>query len=233
MRITLTVTDGPHEGTTFAFEGHDTFLVGRSQRAHFQLPNKDRYFSRMHFLVEVNPPECQVMDLGSRNGTHVNGQRITRADLKNGDRIKAGHTILQVVVEKSENEPEQLGAIPIPEAVIPRVVATPSPPLRTPNKASEILTTSEALEFAAGRCTCCGAPVPANKHSPDLACPACRQAIREQTQLIPGYEIVRELGRGAMGVVHLAIRGSGGLAVALKTIKPAGPSTGPADIPQR
>ncbi len=34
--------------------------VGRSKQAHFQLPAKDRYFSRIHFLVEVNPPHCLV-----------------------------------------------------------------------------------------------------------------------------------------------------------------------------
>ena len=61
MRITLTVTDGPHKGQSYSFSGHDTFLVGRSKRAHFRLPQKDRYFSRIHFLVEVNPPHCRIM----------------------------------------------------------------------------------------------------------------------------------------------------------------------------
>ena len=76
MRITLTVTEGPHKGQAFVFDGHDTFLVGRSKRAHFRLPSKDRYFSRIHFLVEVNPPHCRLMDMSSSNGTYVNGVRI-------------------------------------------------------------------------------------------------------------------------------------------------------------
>ncbi len=74
LRISLTVTAGPHKGKMFTFIGHDTFVVGRSKRAHFQLPHKDRYFSRIHFLVEVNPPHCRLMDMASRNGTAVNGQ---------------------------------------------------------------------------------------------------------------------------------------------------------------
>jgi serine/threonine-protein kinase len=73
MRLTLTVTAGPHLGQSFTFAAHDLFLVGRSKRAHFQLPNKDRYFSRVHFLVETNPPLCRIQDMGSRNGTFVNG----------------------------------------------------------------------------------------------------------------------------------------------------------------
>src|SRR5437667_8374835 len=107
MRVTLTVTGGPHEGQTFSFSGHDTFLVGRSKRAHFRLPAKDRYFSRVHFLVEVNPPQCRLMDMGSRNGTYVNGRRVEDTiDLKDQDKIHAGRTVLRVSVDvTAEVEP--------------------------------------------------------------------------------------------------------------------------------
>src|SRR5215472_14339760 len=100
MRINLTVTSGPHTGKVFAFEEHDYFLVGRSKRAHFQLPAKDKYFSRIHFMVEMNPPVCRVMDMGSHNGTYLNGRKVEEAaDIHDGDRIKAGHTILRVTVQ--------------------------------------------------------------------------------------------------------------------------------------
>src|SRR5215472_1626756 len=98
MRINLTVTSGPHTGKVFAFEEHDTFLVGRSKHAHFQLPAKDKYFSRIHFMMEVNPPQCRLIDMGSHNGTYVNGEKMLTADLKDGDQIRAGHTILRVAV---------------------------------------------------------------------------------------------------------------------------------------
>jgi serine/threonine protein kinase len=42
MRVTLTVTGGPHQGRSFAFGEHDTFIVGRSPEAHFRLPMKDK-----------------------------------------------------------------------------------------------------------------------------------------------------------------------------------------------
>jgi eukaryotic-like serine/threonine-protein kinase len=100
-RLTLTVTAGPHTGRTFCFGGHDTFLVGRSKRCHFRLSTKDKYFSRVHFMVEVNPPQCRVYDMGSTNGTHVNGTEVTLADLRHGDQIRAGHTILRVSLEGS------------------------------------------------------------------------------------------------------------------------------------
>jgi serine/threonine protein kinase len=99
MRISLKVTDGPHKGLDFNFARHDTFLVGRSKHAHFQLPDKDKFFSRIHFMIEVNPPECRLVDMGSHNGTFVNGQKVLAADLKDGDQIRAGHTLLQLTFE--------------------------------------------------------------------------------------------------------------------------------------
>src|SRR5205807_2920005 len=101
MKITLRVIAGPHKGREFAFRGHDTFLVGRSERVHFRLASKDKYFSRIHFMVEVNPPHCRLMDMGSRNGTYVNDKKVSQADLKAGDRIRAGRTILVLSMKKS------------------------------------------------------------------------------------------------------------------------------------
>ena len=92
MEIRLTVIEGPHQGRTFTFEGHETFIVGRSKYAHFRLPVKDKYFSRNHFLAEVNPPRCRLMDLGSTNATFLNGQKVGAIDLNDGDLIAAPPT---------------------------------------------------------------------------------------------------------------------------------------------
>src|SRR5439155_24396399 len=73
-------------------------LVGRSNHSHFSLPTDDPYFSRRHFLVEVNPPRCRLLDLKSRNGIWVNGQRVESAELRDGDEIKAGHTIFRLSI---------------------------------------------------------------------------------------------------------------------------------------
>src|SRR5437763_1701114 len=51
-------------------------------------------------------------------------------------------------------------------------------------------------------------------------CPKCQEEIRAQEQPIPGYHVVREIGRGSMGVVALALRDADGALVALKTIIP-------------
>src|SRR2546430_7217817 len=99
MKVTLTVTAGPHTGEVFVFEDHDTFLVGRGEDARFRLPDDPR-LSRRHFLLEINPPLCRLLDLESRSGTTVNGQKVATADLADGDRIEAGGSAFQVRIER-------------------------------------------------------------------------------------------------------------------------------------
>ena len=102
MQVTLTVTAGPHQGRAFTFARRDSFLVGRSKYAHFQLRGEDHFFSRVHFLIDVNPRRCRLVDLNSRNGTYVNGRKATALDLKDGDEIRVGHTIMHVAVQVGE-----------------------------------------------------------------------------------------------------------------------------------
>ena len=75
-RVILRVIAGPHQGLEFVYDEHDTLLVGRGSQAQLRLKD-DMHFSRNHFRLEVNPPNCYLMDLRSRNGTFVNGDRVT------------------------------------------------------------------------------------------------------------------------------------------------------------
>ena len=87
------------------------FVVrGRDQGKHFQLslPEQkigreassdiqlfDSEASRSHAEVRVAVDgKCELIDLGSSNGTKVNGKRITRKQLSSGDRIEIGTTLL-------------------------------------------------------------------------------------------------------------------------------------------
>jgi serine/threonine-protein kinase len=187
--------------------GHDTFLVGRSKRAHFRLPAMDKYFSRVHFMVEVNPPQCRLTDMGSRNGTMVNGRKVTITDLKDGDIIKAGHTTMSVRMEVALDAPTLTRA---PEPTVATVTHAPAPPPPRP-----------APEASPKHCRVCGGPPgPADPAGVPGVCRACRELIGHQAQPVPGFHVVRELGRGGMGVVHLAVAATGP-ALALKTITPA------------
>jgi serine/threonine-protein kinase len=214
MKITLRVIAGPHKGRKFAFGGHDTFLVGRSKRAHFRLATKDKYFSRIHFMVEVNPPQCRLMDMGSRNGTYVNDQKVSRADLRAGDRIRAGRTILVLSMKKSRS------------AVAPVAKPFRAPPARAPASRA----TPSGLGTTVKWCRACRGPISRARDGREVTiCPVCQEKIRDHPQIIPGYQIIQELGRGSMGVVYQALRSQDASVVALKTITPAVAPT-PADI---
>jgi serine/threonine-protein kinase len=244
MQIKLTVKDGPHKGKAFTFAGHDTFLVGRSKHAHFRLSAKDRYFSRIHFMVEVNAPRCRLLDMGSRNGTYVNGKKMAKADLKPGDKIKAGRTVLLVSMKKSK-----VASVPVAKPFRPppqkrqgdkekerqgdRQADIPlslSPGLFVSRSASGSPAPSSSLPATVKWCQACRAPV-----SPDAGgniawlCPACQEKIRNHSQFIPGYQIIQEIGRGSMGIVYQSIRQDDGTVVALKTVTPA-VTPSPADL---
>src|ERR1043165_10245235 len=104
MRVTLKVLEGPYAGRDFTFDQHDTFLIGRSVNAHLYLP-EDKFFSRHHCLLEIAPPRVFLRDLGSTNGTFVNGQRVHEAYLSSGDKIQGGQTVLAVEVTVDQPAP--------------------------------------------------------------------------------------------------------------------------------
>ena len=59
---------------SFSFTSGEV-LIGRSPDCHAELASSDTSASRHHFLLEVNPPAARLRDLGSLNGTNVNGVR--------------------------------------------------------------------------------------------------------------------------------------------------------------
>jgi eukaryotic-like serine/threonine-protein kinase len=103
MNVVLRVTAGPHTGMEYTFERHETFVVGRSSQVQFPVP-EDGFLSRNHFLIEFNPPVCFLRDLGSTNGTKVNGTRVDAVRLRDGDAITAGESAFVIRVEDTSWE---------------------------------------------------------------------------------------------------------------------------------
>jgi pSer/pThr/pTyr-binding forkhead associated (FHA) protein len=83
---------------TFRVEEGGIKTVGRAPRADFIV---DRALvSRLHCRLEAADDGLEVIDLSSTNGTYVNGKRIERARVTNGDRLRVGR--VELTVEKSE-----------------------------------------------------------------------------------------------------------------------------------
>ena len=97
MEVVLRVRSGPHSGQEFRLDHPDTFVVGRSSQARFPM-YQDRQLSREHFQIELGPTLCRLIDLGSTNGTKVNGLRVETTSLRNGDLITAGFSTFHIIL---------------------------------------------------------------------------------------------------------------------------------------
>ena len=190
MAVTLSVTKGPAKGKVFTFTEHDTFLFGRMPDCHATFPD-DTQVSRHHFILEACPPKLALRDLGSLNGTYVNGKKYgarkdgespeegakrlhPTVDLKNGDIIEVGQTAITVAIAKPVGQPAINAGI-------------------QPGELSE-LSPDQLFQLVFG-----------GAHTPGLL-------------KIPGFTIEKELGRGGFGAVYQALRVKDLARVAIKVM---------------
>lgn len=110
-KVVLSVVGGPGGPQEIVFDKHDIVVFGRALHCHVSIPN-DRFLSKNHFLVEANPPSCVVLDLGSTNGTTVNGApAVGRVELKDGDVVTAGAIEAKVSVREDDVQPGDPGEV--------------------------------------------------------------------------------------------------------------------------
>jgi pSer/pThr/pTyr-binding forkhead associated (FHA) protein len=122
-RVTFTVVQGEPLGREFVFSDPARGAVGRSGDCLIRLPNDLQHLnvSRHHCLVEIDPPRVDVRDLGSRNGTYINGEKIGQRPtdevcvnseglhfpsvrLHEGDEIRIGDTVLRITTAAWDEE---------------------------------------------------------------------------------------------------------------------------------
>jgi hypothetical protein len=190
MAVSLSVTKGPAKGKVFTFAEHDTFLFGRMPDCHATFPD-DTQVSRHHFILEACPPKASLRDLGSLNGTYVNGKKYgarkagespeegakrqyPAVDLKNGDIIEVGQTTISVAIAKP------VGHDAVNAGIQPGELSEMSP--------DQLF----ALVFGGEKNT----------------------GLLE----IPGFVAEKELGRGGFGAVYQARRKKDGAQVAIKVM---------------
>jgi two-component system NtrC family sensor kinase len=89
--LTLLVLQGPDKGRRFELPDA-AVLVGRDSR---QLPLTDNTVSRRHCELLFADSKWELRDLGSANGTYINGARVSNRQLLNiGDQIRVGRTLM-------------------------------------------------------------------------------------------------------------------------------------------
>ena len=90
----LTTAEGAELPFSFRILPGNIKTIGRAPRADFILDAP--LVSRLHCRVTAGADELEVKDLDSTNGTFVNGERVTRALVKGGDRVGVGRVELIV-----------------------------------------------------------------------------------------------------------------------------------------
>jgi pSer/pThr/pTyr-binding forkhead associated (FHA) protein len=107
--------------------GDQPMAVGRDETADVTIP--DNTLSRRHFLIWREGEDFLIKDLGSQNGTCVDGQRAQVTKLSHDVCIVAGHTVFMF----SEHRPSTraanapLAARPDTAVVLPAALAAPRP----------------------------------------------------------------------------------------------------------
>jgi S1-C subfamily serine protease len=126
----LTITSGADAGKTVQVQGNE-FTIGREAGADLVLA--DGKASRRHAALRVLPDgRATLYDLGSSNGTFVNGQRVQSVLLNGGEQIQIGDTVLvpgggAAAGAGAGQAAGALGATS-PGQAVPAVAATSAPP---------------------------------------------------------------------------------------------------------
>jgi len=106
----LRVTSGPDEGKCISI-GSGVIKVGRSGRGDLVLSDKN--VSSLHLEIEKSKHGLHVRDMGSTNGTRVDGQSIQSLELELGAEIQIGRSTLKVFLEEERSplRPPSLGRL--------------------------------------------------------------------------------------------------------------------------
>jgi len=116
-KVKLTVKDGGLAGRDYEFAQTGRYTIGRANDCDLAIPNDLEFkdVSRHHCILDLDGRVVRVRDIGSRNGTHLNGMQIGRPanwqldralaqsspwsyDVHDGDELAVGHLRFQVSV---------------------------------------------------------------------------------------------------------------------------------------
>ncbi|UQZ87710.1 hypothetical protein C4J81_00140 [Deltaproteobacteria bacterium Smac51] len=217
MKMTLTA-EGGLPGA-WEFGSPSAVVIGRGENASVKpMPGEAaRSLSRYHAVIELSREGAVIRDLGSLNGTWLNGHLVGKREgtyrpnggtpvsgpgvtLANGDIITLGRFTLRInLIESSEAEPvaDQPGEAKCPGCGRPRAINDSARP-------------DELCQY------CRSNPVAALK----MLRAGLSRGVKSLSAL-KGLRIEKTLGRGATSAVFLAVRKDNGAKLALKVMPPA------------
>jgi hypothetical protein len=103
----LRFISGKYQGGEYPLPSEREIVIGRGGELDIVLV--EDMVSRKHAKITTQQGKIIIQDLGSTNGTFVNGEKIKRARLKEGDRVLIGTSILKLIAEADASD-DNVGA---------------------------------------------------------------------------------------------------------------------------
>ncbi|HYI02010.1 FHA domain-containing protein [Hyalangium sp.] len=97
----LKFISGKYQGGEFPLKADKQIVIGRSSELDMVLV--EDMVSRKHAKIMISSGNITIEDLGSTNGTFVNGEKVKQARLKEGDRILIGTSILKLIQQGADS----------------------------------------------------------------------------------------------------------------------------------
>ncbi len=120
MLVILEAVSGPIAGRRIEVRAGTIMRIGRTAKSDYAL-GEDSYLSGQHFAIENDGNGARVRDMGSSNGTFVNGERVTSENvLREGDSLTAGGSTFTIHLDAT--------AVPEVKDPSPRVSTLPTDP---------------------------------------------------------------------------------------------------------
>lgn len=96
MKVALVMVKADGSSKEVLLDRSET-LIGRDESAKVRIPVPS--VSRRHCVIEAKAPQPMVKDLGSSNGTFVNGRKVRETELEPGDLLSVGPVVFVVRID--------------------------------------------------------------------------------------------------------------------------------------
>src|SRR6201995_1795638 len=93
--LALRFISGKYQGGEYPLGLQEEIIIGRSSELDMVLV--EDMVSRKHAKITTDDKAVTIQDMGSTNGTFVNGEKVRKVELKDGDRILIGTSIIKLV----------------------------------------------------------------------------------------------------------------------------------------
>jgi hypothetical protein len=103
------VTDGIARDAAVIAPGR-ALVIGRGDRADLPFPH-DSMMSSRHASIQIQGSNCLLQDLGSTNGTTLNGDPFTSGEIQVGDLFQCGSTCFQIEWSRGAADRRSAGAV--------------------------------------------------------------------------------------------------------------------------